>query len=96
MVRQHIERSNKDLPEAARVRRFLLLHKELDADDAELTRTRKVRRRYVASRHEALIKALYGDAASVEVETTISYQDGRSTTVKTELRIETLEVRGEK
>ncbi len=96
LVRQHIERSNKDLPEAARVRRFLLLHKELDADDAELTRTRKVRRRYVASRHEVLIKALYGDAASVEVETTISYQDGRSTTVKTELRIETLEVRGEK
>ena len=76
LVRQHMERTNKDLPEAAWVRRFLLLHKELDADDAELTRTRKVRRRYVAARYEELISALYGDAASVAVETTISYQMG--------------------
>ncbi len=95
LIKQHMERTNKDLPEAARVRRFLLLHKELDADDAELTRTRKVRRRYVAARYEELIAALYGDAASVAVETTISYQDGRSTVVKTDLRIETLDVRRE-
>ena len=92
LVRQHMERTNPDLPKAARIRRFLLLHKELDADDAELTRTRKVRRGFVGERYKELLSALYSQATSVSVGTTISYQDGRTANIQTKLKIETLEI----
>ena len=90
LVRDHVLSANEDLPEAARIRRFLLLHKELDADDAELTRTRKVRRRFVAQRYDHIISALYSQNDAIDVETTISYQDGRTANIKTQLKIETL------
>ena len=92
IVKAHVLQANADLPPAARIRRFLLLHKELDADDAELTRTRKVRRRLIANRYDDLISALYSDATSVPVETTITYQDGRTATIRTNLRIEDVDV----
>ena len=91
LVRAHVTRVNEALPVAARIRRFLLLHKELHADDAELTRTRKVRRRHVESRFQELVQALNGEADSVTVETEIAYQDGRTAAVRHDLRIETLE-----
>ncbi len=90
LIRSHVARVNDDLPAAARIRRFLLLHKELHADDAELTRTRKVRRRHIASRFGDIIGALQGDGDSVTVATEITYQDGRTAEVAHELRIETL------
>jgi long-chain acyl-CoA synthetase len=90
LVRDQIERANGDLPPAARIRRFLLLHKELDADDAELTRTRKVRRRLVAQRYDDLISALYSHNEHVDVQNTITYQDGRTATLQTRLKIESL------
>ncbi len=90
LVQAHVESVNADVPEAARIRRFLLLHKELHADDAELTRTRKVRRRFIAERFEPLIAALYGDDDSVAVDMEITYQDGRTANVKHDLRIERL------
>ncbi len=92
LIRQHVELANADLPPAARIRRFLLLHKELDADDAELTRTRKVRRSYVAQRYDEIISALYSQNDHLDVETTITYQDGRTARLRTRLRIETLAV----
>ncbi len=88
LVREDVERANADLPPAARIRRFLLLHKELDADDAELTRTRKVRRRFVAERYATIIQALYGEEDHLDVETVITYQDGSQATIQTRLRIE--------
>ncbi len=91
LVRKHVEQANADLPPAARIRRFLLLHKELDADDAELTRTRKVRRRLIAQRYDDLISALYSHNDHVDVETVITYQDGRTATLQTRLHIETME-----
>ncbi len=91
LIKEHVRRVNQDLPPAARIRRFLLLHKELDADDAELTRTRKVRRRLIRERYKRLIQAMYGDAPTVEVETTIVYQDGTTATIRTDLRIERME-----
>ncbi len=91
LIKEHVRRVNQDLPPAARIRRFLLLHKELDADDAELTRTRKVRRRLIRQRYARLIEAMYGDAPTVEVETTIVYQDGTTATIRTDLRIERME-----
>ena len=91
LVRDHVAAINRDLPAAARVRRFLLLHKELHADDAELTRTRKVRRRHVEDRFGGIIAALQGDGDSVTVSTEITYQDGRTADVAHELRIETMD-----
>jgi long-chain acyl-CoA synthetase len=90
LVREHVEQTNTELPPAARIRRFLLLHKELDADDAELTRTRKVRRRLVAQRYDDIISALYSQNPFLDVQTTITYQDGRTANLQTRLRIETL------
>ncbi len=90
LVRRHVEEVNRELPAAARIRRFLLLHKELHADDAELTRTRKVRRRHVADRFRDLVDALHGDGDSVRVEAEIAYQDGRTAVVEHDLRIETV------
>ena len=88
LIRKDVERANSDMPDAARIRRFILLHKELDADDGELTRTRKVRRRLVAQRYNEIVDALYGDRHDVEIETTITYQDGRTARLKTKLHVE--------
>jgi long-chain acyl-CoA synthetase len=88
LIRAEVERTNADLPEAARIKRFLLLHKELDADDAELTRTRKVRRRFVAESYEVLINGLYGETDAIDIESVITYQDGRTATLQLALHIE--------
>ena len=90
LIRQHVTLVNSELPPAARIRRFLLLHKELHADDAELTRTRKVRRRHIAARFGDIIGALQGEGESVTVSTEITYQDGRTAQVAHDLRIVTL------
>ncbi len=92
LVRKQVATANADLPETARIQRFLLLHKELDADDAELTRTRKVRRTYVAQRYDDIISALYSQNDYLDVETVITYQDGRTALLQTRLRIETMSI----
>jgi len=61
----------------AQIRRFLILHKELDADDGELTRTQKVRRGFVADRYSVLIDALYSGAREQDVSTEVTFEDGR-------------------
>ncbi len=91
LIGSHVQASNADLPPAARIQRFLLLHKELDADDAELTRTRKVRRKLIAQRYEDIISALYSNSPYVDVDQTITYQDGRTARIRTRLTIETVE-----
>ncbi len=95
LVRAQVEEVNATLPPAARIHRFLLLHKPFDADDAELTRTRKVRRGFIAERYQELVDALYGHGDSLAVETEIQYQDGRSATMRHELAIATLGERPE-
>ena len=92
LVRRHVETSNADLPPAARIQRFVLLHKELDADDAELTRTRKVRRKLVAQRYDDIISALYSQNTHVDIDSTITYQDGRTARLQTRLAIESLKI----
>ena len=69
------------------MRRFLILHKELDPDDDELTRTRKVRRNFVAEKYAVLIDALYSDKPSQYIETQVKFEDGRAGLVKADLRI---------
>jgi long-chain acyl-CoA synthetase len=91
LIREEIRRGNQTLPEATRIRRFLLLTKDLEADDAEMTRTRKVRRRFVAERYAPVIDALYGGREEVELSTTITYEDGRQAEIKSRVRIEDVE-----
>ena len=92
LVRECIEQVNADLaqePEIAnsQIHRFLILHKVLDADDEELTRTRKVRRGYVAEKYATLVDALYGGKDSVHVEARVRYEDGRTGSISADLKI---------
>jgi long-chain acyl-CoA synthetase len=68
----------------------VLLYKELDADDEELTRTRKVRRVFVEERYREVIAALYGDAPEVRIDTTIKFQDGKVSHIRTTLLVRRL------
>ena len=75
----------------AQIRRFLLLTKDLEADDAEMTRTRKVRRKFVAEKYAAVIDAFYSGGHEVELATTITYEDGRQASIQSRARIEDVE-----
>src|SRR6185295_12776757 len=92
LVRECVERVNADLagePEIAnsQIHRFLILHKELDADDGELTRTRKVRRGFIAEKYLELVGALYGGKTSIHVSAQVRYEDGRTGTFSADLKI---------
>ncbi|HUN70086.1 MAG TPA: AMP-binding protein [Burkholderiales bacterium] len=92
LVRGCIEKVNADLasePELAgsQIHRFLILHKELDADDGELTRTRKVRRLYVGEKYAELVAALYDGRGVVHVEAQVRYEDGRTGSISADLQI---------
>jgi long-chain acyl-CoA synthetase len=97
LIFNEIKRVNKSLSDdeqlrGAQIKRFLLLHKELDPDDGEITRTRKVRRKFVAEKYGDLIDALYSDKDSVEMDAKITYEDGRTTMIKANLRIRNAEI----
>jgi long-chain acyl-CoA synthetase len=91
LIKKDIQRINKFLPEWSRIRKFVNLHKEFDADEAELTRTRKLRRAFVESRYSDLITALYGKDREYHVEASITYRDGRKGVIKTAIQINQLE-----
>ncbi|MDE2227410.1 MAG: AMP-binding protein [Alphaproteobacteria bacterium] len=78
----------------SQIRRFLILHKELDADDGELTRTRKVRRRIIGERFKSLVDALYSGATVAQVETAVRFEDGRTGTMRATLKIRDVEPAG--
>jgi long-chain acyl-CoA synthetase len=84
-----IRRVNTALPEATRVKRFVVLHKDFDPDEAELTRTRKLRRDFVEKRYAILIEAMYQGQKDVDIETTITYRDGRKSLMRLPIYIET-------
>jgi long-chain acyl-CoA synthetase len=90
LVADEIVRVNASLPEAQRLRKFILLYKELDADDGELTRTRKVRRGVIAEKYGDIIDAIYSDATAVKIDTEIAFQDGSRQRIRTSLPIATL------
>ncbi len=92
LISECVRKVNEDLAAdstmaASQVRRFLVLHKELDADDGELTRTRKVRRGHIAERYASLVEALYSNRDTVSVQSEVRYEDGRTGTVSAELRL---------
>ena len=91
LIREEVRKCNATLPDVTKVRRFLLLTKDLDADDAEVTRTRKVRRGYVAEKYATVIDAFYGGRDEVELTTTITYEDGRQAALRSLARVQDAE-----
>jgi len=92
MIERNVEETNRSLADdpmlsGCQITRFLVLHKELDADDGELTRTRKVRRRIIAEKFADLIDALYGGKDQIYTETEVTYEDGRKGKIKATLEI---------
>ncbi len=92
LIKENVEAVNRDLAAdpalaGSQIRRYLLLRKELDADDGELTRTRKVRRRFIAEKYETLVEALYSGRTECDVETQMRFEDGRTGTVRATLRL---------
>jgi len=92
LIDEEVRQVNRDLARevqlvGSQIRRFIVLHKELDADDGELTRTRKVRRRFVAEKYHDLVDALYSGATQCHAETQVTFEDGSRGTIKAELQI---------
>lgn len=97
MVAAHVDEVNRSLAQegpmaGAQIRRFLILHKELDADDGELTRTQKVRRGFIAERYAPLVKALYDGSKEIDVTTEVTFEDGRKGTISGRVKIRDAEV----
>ncbi|HLN93205.1 MAG TPA: AMP-binding protein [Thermoanaerobaculia bacterium] len=90
LLAKEVEKVNATLPETTRVKKFVPLYKELDADDDELTRTRKVRRAFVGERYKHVIEAMYAGENSIPIDATIKYQDGKTSRIKTLLTIRNL------
>ena len=92
MLAQHVEEVSRSLVEekamaGTQIRRFLILHKELDADDGEVTRTQKVRRNFIAERYAPLVHALYGGAREADISTEVTFEDGRKGVLRADLAI---------
>jgi len=93
LIGECVDKVNQDLSTDSRlansqIHRFLILHKELDADDGELTRTRKVRRSFVEERYQVLVDALYSDQKECHVETEVTFEDGRTGSLAADVRID--------
>lgn len=94
LIRNDIKRVNNNLPAQGRVEKFVLMHKEFDADEAELTRTRKLRREYMEDRYQKLIGAMYDDTKEVEIDAEVTYRDGRQGVVTTGIRVRSVNESG--
>jgi long-chain acyl-CoA synthetase len=91
LLRTEVEKVNATLPPAQRLRDFVLLYKELDADDEELTRTRKVRRGVIGQKYGDIIEAIYRGDPAIPVDTTITFQDGTKQRIRTTLGVVRME-----
>ncbi len=87
LLAEELEKVNATLPEAQRIRRFVLLHKELDPDDGEVTRTRKVRRNVIDERYRPIIEAMYAGRKAVHFEGEVTFEDGRKGLLRADLAI---------
>jgi len=97
IIKDHVEQVNRDLAaddnlSGSQIKRFVLLHKQLDADDGELTRTRKVRRSFVSEKYKPLIDALFSGDAAAHIETEVTYEDGRKGSMEADLALVDVEI----
>jgi len=90
LIRQEVVKVNRHLPEDSRVRKFINLRKEFDPDEAELTRTRKIRRAFLEHRYRNLIDAIYSGKQELVEKTTVTYQDGSKSTVEAVIKVNTV------
>jgi len=90
LLAKEVEKVNATLPEKTRIDRFVPLYKELDADDDELTRTRKVRRAFVGERYRHVIEGMYGGEGAIPIDAVIKYQDGKTSNIRTTLVVRKL------
>jgi long-chain acyl-CoA synthetase len=90
LVQKDLVRVNSYLPELSRVKKFVLMHKEFDPDEAELTRTRKLRREFMEERYKDLIERIYSDGEEIKVEAEVTYRDGRKGRVATSIKVRTV------
>jgi len=91
LIRKEIEKVTRLLSVDTRIKKFANLHREFDADEAELTRTRKLRRTYIEERYKELINALYSGAEELTIEASVTYRDGRKGTTRTAIKINKLD-----
>ena len=91
LIEKEIETINKLLPEYARIRRFINLHKEFDPDEAELTRTRKVRRDFMEEKYKLLIAGLFGDNNRIDIVAAVTYRDGTQGELKSSVLVNDVE-----
>ena len=89
-LQEEVEKVNATLPDAQKINKFILLYKELDADDGELTRTRKVRRTVIADKYGDIIDSIYDNKSMVDIDTMITFQDGSKSRIQTQLKVSTL------
>ena len=92
MIAKHVDEVNRSLAAepmmgGAQIRRFLILHKELDADDGELTRTQKVRRGFIAERYAPLVAALYDGSEAADISTEVTFEDGRKGVISARVKV---------
>ncbi len=90
LVEQDLERINQTLPPDSRIKKYVILSKELDPDEGEVTRNRKLRKQYLEEAFRDLIDSIYGEKTEVPIETTVRHQDGRTGTIKTTLHIKSV------
>ncbi|MGB3716992.1 MAG: AMP-binding protein [Candidatus Promineifilaceae bacterium] len=91
LVNEAVADVNESLPPAGRVRRFVLMHKEFDADEAEMTRTRKLRRSFLNDRYGQIVEAMYDGQDSIHVSASVRYRDGTEGVIETEIRVATMD-----
>ena len=87
LMNKEIEYVNNTLPEKQNIKRFVIMYKEFDADDGELTRTRKLRRGIISKRYSKIVNAIYNNKKAIDINTTIKFQDGSSQRINTKLKI---------
>lgn len=94
LIHEEVHRVNQTTTEASKVKKFILLHKELDPDEAELTRTKKLKRDFISSRYGELIEGIYEGKKEIRVEALVKYRDGRTGLVKTSVKVKKMEREG--
>lgn len=99
MIAKHVDEVNRSLASeprmgGAQIKRFLILHKELDADDGELTRTQKVRRGFIAERYQPLVDALYDGSSEADIRTEVTFEDGRKGVIAARVKIRDMQTYG--
>jgi long-chain acyl-CoA synthetase len=87
LIQEAVNEVNDTLPEKARIRYFVLMHKEFDADEAEMTRSRKLRRGVLAEKYYDIVEAMYNGREAIKVRAVVKYQDGSEGFVETDVRV---------